>query len=110
MVDLHAGTDPGPLGRFDEARPYLDRMLQIDSDPNDITHHLASVAYVDLAWGEQDKDLANHHAERVIAMAVDSGSPMCASTPWLAGGLSHIIADRFEARPTTSRRRCLSRG
>jgi class 3 adenylate cyclase/tetratricopeptide (TPR) repeat protein len=85
------------LGRFDEARPYLDRMLQIDSDPNDITHHLASVAYVDLAWGEHDKDLASYHAERVIAIAVDSGSPHVRVNALACRGLSHIIADRFEA-------------
>ncbi|MFO1108984.1 MAG: tetratricopeptide repeat protein [Bradyrhizobium sp.] len=37
------------LGRFDDARPYLDRMLQTDADYNDITLHLVNVAYVD-AW------------------------------------------------------------
>jgi adenylate cyclase len=85
------------LGRFDEARPYLDRMLQTDIDPNDITLHLVSVAYVDLAWGEHDKALAEHHAERAIAMAADSGSPYVRVNALACRGLSHIISGRFEA-------------
>src|ERR1700724_1631517 len=63
------------LGRLDEARPYLDRLLQLDSDRADLTHHLASVAYVDLAWAQGDVQLAEHHAARAISMAARRGSP-----------------------------------
>ena len=85
------------LGRLDEARPYLDRVLQTDSDPNDITRHLASVAYVDLAWGENDRGLAEHHAERAMSMAVGSGSPYVLVNALACRGLSHMISRRFEA-------------
>jgi adenylate cyclase len=85
------------LGRFDEARPYLDRMLQTDIDPNDLTLHLVSVAYVDLAWGEDDKDLAVFHAERAMAMAADSGSPYVRVNALACRGVSQLIAGRYEA-------------
>jgi class 3 adenylate cyclase/tetratricopeptide (TPR) repeat protein len=85
------------LGRFDEARPYLDRVLQTDIDPNDLTLHLVSVAYVDLAWGEHDKGLAEHHAARAMFMAVDSGSPYVRFNALACRGLSYMISGRFEA-------------
>lgn len=83
------------LGRFDEARSYLDRMLQADTDP--ITLHLVSVAYVDLAWGQDDKELADFHAERVMAMAADTGSPYVRVAALACRGVSHLISQRFEA-------------
>ena len=83
------------LGRFDEARPYLDRMLQTDIDPNDLTLHLVSIAYVDLAWGENDKDLAERHAERALAMAAESGSPYVRVNALACRGVSHLVAGRF---------------
>ena len=85
------------LGRFDEARSYLDRMLQTDIDPNDITLHLVGVAYVDLAWGEDDKDLAAFHAERAMGMAADSASPYVRVNALTCRGVSQLIAGRFEA-------------
>lgn len=85
------------LGRFDEARPYLDRVLQTDIDPNDITLHLVSVAYVDLAFGENNRDLANFHAERAVTMATDSGSPYVRVNALACGGVAHLISGRFEA-------------
>jgi class 3 adenylate cyclase/tetratricopeptide (TPR) repeat protein len=85
------------LGRFDEARPYLDRMLQTDVDPNDVTLHLANVAYVDLARGENDKGLAEHHAERAMRMAVDSDSPYERVSALACRGISHMTSGRFEA-------------
>jgi adenylate cyclase len=83
------------LGRFDEARSYLDRMLQADTDP--ITLHLVSVAYVDLARGQDDKDLADFHAERVMAMAADTGSPYVRVAALACRGVSHLISQRFAA-------------
>jgi tetratricopeptide (TPR) repeat protein len=85
------------LGRFDEAKPYLDRMLQTDINPNDLTLHLASAAYVDMARGANDKGLAEHHAERAMHMAVNSGSPYERVSALACRGLSHIISGRFEA-------------
>jgi adenylate cyclase len=85
------------LGRFDEARPYLERVLQTDLNPNDITLHLASVAYVDLAWGQDDKDLADLHAERAMTLATDSGSPYVRVAAMACRGVAHLISRRFEA-------------
>ena len=85
------------LGRFDEARPYLDRMLQADVGPNDVTLHLANVAYVDLARGKNDKGLAEHHAERAMRMAVESDSPYERVSALACRGISHMTSGRFEA-------------
>lgn len=84
------------LGRFDEARPHLDSMLQADIDPNDITS-LVSVAYVDLAWGKDDKALAQHHAERAFTMVVDGSSPYMRVHAQACRGLSNMISGQFEA-------------
>jgi class 3 adenylate cyclase/tetratricopeptide (TPR) repeat protein len=85
------------LGRFDDARPYLDRMLQADVGPNDVTLHLANVAYVDLARGKNDIALAEHHAERAMRMAVDSDSPYERVSALTCRGISHMTSGRFEA-------------
>jgi class 3 adenylate cyclase/tetratricopeptide (TPR) repeat protein len=85
------------LGRFDDARPYLDRMLQADVGPNDVTLHLANVAYVDLARGKNDIALAEHHAERAMRMAVDSDSPYERVSALTCRGISHMASGRFEA-------------
>jgi adenylate cyclase len=66
------------LGRPDEARP-----------------HLANVAYVDLAWGANDRDLAERHAARAMSMAVYS--PYVRVNALACRGLSHMISGRFEA-------------
>jgi tetratricopeptide (TPR) repeat protein len=84
------------LGRFDEARPYLDRMLQTDLDPNDITLHLAHVASVDMAWAQDDAVLADWHAERAMVMANDSGSPYVYVSALACRGVSHLISGRFD--------------
>jgi class 3 adenylate cyclase/tetratricopeptide (TPR) repeat protein len=85
------------LGRLDEARPYLDRMLQADVDANDVTLHLANVAYVELARGKNDRALAEHHAERAMRMAVDSDSPYERVSALASRGISHMTSGRFEA-------------
>ena len=84
-------------GRFDEARPYFDRMLQADVGPNDVTLHLANVAYVDLARGKSDMALAEYHAERAMRMAVDSDSPYERVSAMACRGISHMTSGRFEA-------------
>jgi adenylate cyclase len=84
------------LGRFDEARPYLDRMLQTDLDPNDITLHLAHVAYIDMASAQDDAVLAATHAERALVMAQESGSPYVYVSALACLGVSHLMSGRFE--------------
>ena len=45
------------LGRGDEARPFLDRILQLEDGQVDALHHvIPSLAYVDLAWAEGNAD------------------------------------------------------
>jgi predicted ATPase/class 3 adenylate cyclase len=79
------------LGRFDEARPFLDRVLQPESDRGDLTHHVASVAYVDLAWAQGDDRLAEHHAVRALSMATKSGSPYVFVHAQTARGLAQLV-------------------
>src|SRR5262249_4401878 len=41
------------LGREDEARTYLDRIIEMDASQIDVIHHvIPSLAYVDLAWAK----------------------------------------------------------
>jgi adenylate cyclase len=85
------------LGRFDEARPYLDRVLQSEIDSRDITLHLPSVAYVDLAWGEDNPALADFHAERAMEMAADGASPYVRVNALTCRGVSQMISGRYAA-------------
>src|SRR5262249_13852561 len=77
-------------------RPYLDRLLS-NADQIDFTHHVASVAYVDLAWLEGDARLAEEHALRAFSIAVKSGSPYVRVHAQACRGLSHILAGRLAA-------------
>jgi tetratricopeptide (TPR) repeat protein len=83
------------LGRFDEARPFLDRLLQSDIDP--MTLHLVSAAYIDMAWATNDRVLADFHAERAAAIAAETGSPYVRVNALACRGVSHMVAGRFEA-------------
>jgi len=83
------------LGRFDEARPYLDRVLRTNADQGDFTHHVANVAYVDLAWAEGDARLAEEHASRAFSIALKSGSPYVRVYAQACRGLSHVLAGRL---------------
>jgi adenylate cyclase len=85
------------LGRFDEARPYLDGMLQTDQDPNDIALHLGHVAYVDLAWAQNDAALAERHAERAMVTANDSGSPYVYVSALACRGVAKLISGHIDA-------------
>src|SRR5262249_34898342 len=85
------------LGRFDDARPWLDRMLQTDADSSDITLHLVNVAYVDMAWAMKDRTLAEFHAERAMMMARESGSPYILVNALACLGVAHLVAGRFAA-------------
>jgi tetratricopeptide (TPR) repeat protein len=85
------------LGRGDEARPYLDRVIEMDPTNVDVTHHvIPSVAYVDLAWTIGDAHLAERHAERAFSMAMKSGSPYLRVYTQACRGMSHIVGGRFD--------------
>jgi adenylate cyclase len=80
-------------GKADEARPFLDKLLQLDESQVDVTHHvMPSMAYVDIAWTEGNLSLARQHAERAFSLAVKSGSPYLRVYAQASRGLSHIIA------------------
>jgi class 3 adenylate cyclase/tetratricopeptide (TPR) repeat protein len=83
------------LGRGDEARSYLDRVIQMDAGRVDVTHHvIPSLAYVEWAWASGDVMLAEQHAERAFSMAVKSGSSYLRVYAQSCRGLSHIVAGR----------------
>ena len=85
------------LGRGDEARSYLDRVIQMDAARVDATHHVVpSLAYVELAWTQGDVSLAERHAERAFSMAMKSGSPYLRVYAQASRGLSHIVAGRLD--------------
>jgi adenylate cyclase len=84
------------LGRIEEARPFLDRIIQLESSQIDITHHvLPSLAYVDLAWVEGNIGLAQEHAERAYSLAIKSGNSYLRVHGQACRGLSHVVARRL---------------
>jgi class 3 adenylate cyclase/tetratricopeptide (TPR) repeat protein len=85
------------LGRGDEARGYLDRVLEIDAARLDaISHVIPNLAYVDLAWATGDVQLAERHAEQAFSLAIRSGSPYLRVYAQACRGLSYIVAGRFD--------------
>ena len=83
------------LGRGDEARPFLDMVIALDSTQVDLTHHVVpSLAYVEWAWATQDIALAQEHSERAMQMAAKSGSPYLMVYALWSGGLSSITAGK----------------
>lgn len=86
------------LGRGDEARAFLDRVINISPEQINTTDHvMPSISYVDLAWAEQDVWLAERHSERAYSMAVRSGTPYLRTYATACRGLFHIIAGRPSA-------------
>jgi class 3 adenylate cyclase/tetratricopeptide (TPR) repeat protein len=84
------------LGRGDEARPLLDRIIRLDADQIDALHHvIPSLAYVDLAWASGNIGLAQEHAERAFSLAVKSGNPYLRVYAQASRGLAHTIAGRL---------------
>jgi tetratricopeptide (TPR) repeat protein len=84
------------LGRKDEARPFLDRIIQLEEGQIDTLHHvIPSWAYVDLAWVEGNVGLAHDHAERAYHLAVKSGNPYLRVYGQACRGLSHVVARRL---------------
>jgi len=84
------------LGRGEEARPFLDRIIRLDADQVDALHHvIPSLAYVDLAWASGNMGLAQEHAERAFSLAVKSGNPYLRVYAQACRGVSHTIAGRL---------------
>ena len=84
------------LGRKDEARPLLDRIVQLEGGQIDTLHHvIPSWAYVDLAWVEGNVGLAQEHAERAYHLAIKSGNPYMRVYGQACRGLSHVVAGRL---------------
>jgi class 3 adenylate cyclase/tetratricopeptide (TPR) repeat protein len=81
------------LGRGDEARPFLDRVLQKAEGEVDATHYvIPSLAYVDMAWANRDPQMALEHAHRAFSLAVKSGNPYLRVYAQACRGLAHTIA------------------
>jgi class 3 adenylate cyclase/tetratricopeptide (TPR) repeat protein len=84
------------LNRGDEARSFLDRILQLESGHVDALHHvIPSLAYVDLAWAEGNIGLAQEHADRAFSLAIKSGNPYLRVYAQACRGLSNIVAGRL---------------
>src|SRR6478672_7728858 len=84
------------LDRREEARPFLDQILRLESGQVDPIHHvMPSMAYVDLAWAEGNIGLAQTHADRAFSVAVKSGNPYLRVYAQACRGLSHIVAGRL---------------
>ena len=89
------------LGRYDEARPFLDRGLQFDEAQGNVLHYvIPSLAYVDMAWATGDCTLAQTHADRAFSLALKNDKPYNWNLRVYAQasrGLSHVTAGRFDA-------------
>jgi adenylate cyclase len=84
------------LGRGDEARPFLDRILHLESSQVDAVNHvIPSLANVDLAWAEGNIGLAQEHADRAFSIAMKTGNPYLRVYAQACRGLSHIVAGRL---------------
>ena len=86
------------LGRFDEARPHLDQILQKPEAGGDAIHSVApSIAYVDMAWANRDPQMALEHANRAFSLASKSGNPYLRVYAQACRGLAHTVAGNLAA-------------
>jgi class 3 adenylate cyclase/tetratricopeptide (TPR) repeat protein len=84
------------LDRIEEARPFLDRVLQLESGQVDPVHYvMPSMAYVDVAWAEENVGLAQEHADRAFAIAIKSGNPYLRVYAQACRGFAHVITGRY---------------
>jgi adenylate cyclase len=84
------------LGQGDDARSYLDRVIQMDTEHINASDHMVpSISYVDLAWVEDDVRLAEQHAERATSIATRSGNPYLLTYAMAGRGLSLIVAGKY---------------
>jgi class 3 adenylate cyclase/tetratricopeptide (TPR) repeat protein len=81
------------LGRGDEARAFLDRVLEKTEGEVDAIHHvIPSLAYVDLAWAHRDPQMALEHANRAFSLAAKSGNPYLRVYAQACRGLAQTVA------------------
>lgn len=86
------------LGRVEEARPFLDRILALEEGSVDAIHYvIPSLAYVDFAWSKSDMRLAQEHAERAFTLAIKSGNAYLRVYSLACRGLAHITAGRLSS-------------
>jgi tetratricopeptide (TPR) repeat protein len=86
------------LDRIEEARPFLDRVLQLESSQVDLVHYvMPSMAYVDVAWAEENVGLAQEHADRAFAIAIKSGNPYLRVYAQACRGFAHVITGRYNS-------------
>jgi len=84
------------LDRREEARPFLDHILEMESSQVDPVHQvMPSMGYVDIAWAEGNIGLAQVHADRAFSIAVKAGNPYLRVYAQACRGLSHIVAGRI---------------
>jgi class 3 adenylate cyclase/tetratricopeptide (TPR) repeat protein len=84
------------LGRGDEARPFLDGILDLeDSQIDALNHVIPSLAYVELAWAEGNIALAQEHADRAFSIATRTGNPYIRVYAQACRGQAHIVAGRL---------------
>jgi tetratricopeptide (TPR) repeat protein len=96
MADCDARPNLGDAWSRGEARPYLDRIIQLESSQVDALHYgIPSWAYVDLAWAEGNIGLAQQHADRAFSIAVKAGNPYLRVYAQALRGVSHIVAGRL---------------
>jgi predicted ATPase/class 3 adenylate cyclase len=86
------------LGRGDEARPYLENVMNEPEETTDPIHFaIPSLAYVDLAWSEGDPSTAQLHAARSFSLAAKSGNPYLRVYAQASRGLAHIVSGNYSA-------------
>jgi predicted ATPase/class 3 adenylate cyclase len=84
------------LGRGDEARPYLEKVLEEPEETTDPIHFaIPSLAYVDLAWSEGDPSAAQAHAARAFSLAAKSGNPYLRVYAQASRGLAHLVSGNY---------------
>jgi class 3 adenylate cyclase/tetratricopeptide (TPR) repeat protein len=84
------------LGRFDEAKQYLDMLLRIEQallDP--AVQFIPHLGYVDLAWCRGDAELAERHAMRVAEIAEKGGTPYLRVYAYACAGTAKSVAGNF---------------
>ena len=84
------------VGRGEEARPFLDAILEMDESQIDAVNHvIPSLAYVELAWAEGNGRLAQEHADRAFSIATRTGNPYLRVYAQACRGQAHIVAGRL---------------
>jgi len=64
------------LGRDEEARDALDRVIALDASKVEATHRfIPHLAYVEMAWSKGDASAAAEHAAIAMQIAAESGTP-----------------------------------